>query len=81
MSRVCGLVYAQCSFAGFGECGRMTTVIMVDGEPSFWSGCLRDKSLDEIVEYINNDDQSDYFDSHVKAVNFLLDAVDYGYRI
>ena len=46
-----GLVYAQCSFTGHGERGRMLTGAIINGEARFFCGCFQGPAA-ELHAYI-----------------------------
>ena len=70
-----GLVYSQCSFSSFGERGRMLTGAIIGDEVLFWSGCLSGYTEEKLREYINQDSQNKYKESHELALDFVIKSI------
>ena len=74
LSRSVGLEYAQCAFAGHGECGRTLTAVKIDGEIVLWCGCFIG-SPDDLSKYIE-DGADEYKESRTLAMEFVLKAIE-----
>ena len=64
-----GVVYASCSWADHGECGRQLMAAQIDGKDVYYCGCFRG-SLDELREYINLGEEK-YRASRTIAADFV----------
>jgi hypothetical protein len=69
-----GVVYAQCSFDGHGECGRQLSLTIIAGKPVFFCGCFKG-SPDELRAYIANG-ADEHKASRTLAMEFCLAAVE-----
>ena len=74
---LCGaknIEYSQCAFSGFGESGRMLTLVKLGENLVFFCGCFQG-GVEEIREYIENGDEK-YKESRNFGVDFCLKAIE-----
>ena len=73
LSYAVGIQYAQCSFVGHGECGRMLTLIEYKEKLIFFCGCFKG-SPEELKQYIKKG-KPELAASRNLAMNFCMEAI------
>ena len=73
LSCTAGIVYATCSFTGFGECGRTISGVVIDGDVRFFCGCFIG-SKKELLSYIREGDEG-LKKSRMKAYRFIMSCI------
>ena len=74
LSGASGIVYAQCSFAAHGECGRQLSGVIIHDELRLFCGCFRG-TLAELDSYIDKGEER-YKPTRKLARDFIVAAID-----
>ena len=78
LSQSKGILYAQCSFDKFGECGRMLTCAKINEELVFFCGCFKGSET-ELRKYIQNGEEK-HRETREFALEFLIKATSFPER-
>jgi len=70
-----GLTYAQVSFSGHGECGRLLSAVKIGGEWKLFCGCFKG-TFDDLDAYIR-DGKAEHRESRTLARNVLRTLCDH----